>query len=845
MTSFIAIRGVNDKMELQFVLDGQRAPVKLGDGAFGCVFHVRDSANNNYALKIFYESCDKFVQVSQNEEINLGNKLRKHFKDRNDRIAEVHRYLVVSLARVECFKSSKAYKCLGKYFEKLAFKVSDKATVMDIYPQSLKDLLERGWTIPMPPEKTKRSAATKADAEKLTGYSILRDIPQTERERCILPLVRQVAEALSILSDAKYNHQDIKPANILLRGVGQEIEVALADLGFVNTGESQKHGSLFRHQPLGTRHYRSPEQTDFFDICEVDLRCLVDGDYELSTRDPKFRDTFSEEGDFVVFSKLPDPIQWEINKAIAFETIEGEGNLAKIRIKGLLAPKLHHDVKTQITINKRQTDRTDIFGLGAIMFDMLTCGQSPEQFYDLLRVHDRKEEIDKGLAQRYLHFRNGGGTVPEIDAIFQNMRVDANSEFPHPDMVRIILKCMMSKPSDSYWNSGRWETIKCDLDELINQLKCFEYKELEYNHLTKSNRQKILNGQQHTAPEECLREIQECSYMKPDQCVKRLVLGIRYLRKVVELVGTEIKGGPDVSYLANISPGSLIIKRNVFVPRLVFFEEERDFKAVIESGNPRALVQLFSAGALSPPFIDGLVQEGEVWVSDDSESEGADSDVVRLGYELWGSDGGWPSEKMEGYRLILDLSTADRVNREITQSDRSKGVLCVSGDENLATRLSVNAGRYRAHFVRRFDRSHYYISMLGVYIRLIFFADTPRGQMHTPQSVYFFKEGRSLNRSRLVKLRSFPNRLVGRNKSLDDLFLLISGVYVRFLTLECGDKMEKFVKDIENAISAVLQFPKEKIMNESVDEVISNCRSLCADKFPDIDELVNKNIVAH
>jgi hypothetical protein len=44
--------------------------------------------------------------------------------------------------------------------------------------------------------------------------------------------------------------------------------------------------------PLGTRHYRSPEQKDYFDICDVDIQ--VDSEnhkVELISTDPKLRDS--------------------------------------------------------------------------------------------------------------------------------------------------------------------------------------------------------------------------------------------------------------------------------------------------------------------------------------------------------------------------------------------------------------------------------------------------------------------------------------------------------------------------------------------------------------------------
>ena len=820
-----------DKLTLQFVCDDEM-PVKLGDGTFGCVFRVQDSAHNNYALKIFYEPSDEFVLQSQNEEMDLGDRLRRLFKDRIERANEVERYLVVASHRVENFKSSPAYKKHADYFENLKFKVSNRGIVMDIYPLSLKDLLERGWP------RTQEREANLALSVRKSGYSILRSLPQREREKCILPIMRQLADGLSILQEARCNHQDIKPANILIREVGPRIEAALADLGFVNTGQFQVAGSLFQMQPLGTRHYRSPEQVDFFDICEVDINPLENGDYELITRDPKFQDTFSEKGDLIVFSKLSEKVQWEI-KDIQFEHMKDDSSVTRIVIEGLDGVKLHKDVRTQITVNKVQTDRTDIFGFGAIMLDMLTCGRSPEQFYNLLRVHDRATTIEKGLAQRYAHFCTGGGTVPEIDAIFQYMRVDFNSGFPHPDIVLMVLKCMMSKPSDSYyWKSGicgKWEPIKGDLDKIIRELNCASYGEVGSNYLTNGGQFRVEpRDDPQENPTQELSRIQSLRYRDSGECVERLVTGIRFLGKVAHMLNAEIRGGPDISYLVNVSPNSLVRRRGEFVPRFVYFENEDDFNAVMESGSPRSLPQLFAAGGLSPPFVRGLVQEGEVWVSENA-GEG-----VHLGYELWYRGGRWPIGSLTDNHVLVDISATSKVSLVVGEHDSKKGTVQVTGDR--VDQIPADTTRFHAHFVRKLDRRDYYVAMLGVYVRLIFFVDPVTRQRHTPQSIYFLEEGRGRVR---LKRQGRPKR------SMESLFSLMAGTYARLLTLQLDGSGERTnliqasLDSFKDCISRLLRCTIDDLMDAPVDRLIETAKgnSRLIAGFPDIDRLVDENIV--
>ena len=864
MTSFTALFGV-DRLKLHFVLDDQKNPIKLGDGTFGCVFRVQDSGFNDYALKIFYKPSDKFVEASQSQEMSLGSRLREHFhkEGQHERLADIERYLVVSKGHVTNFTSSDAYKSFEDYFELLAFGVSNKAIVMNNYPMSLKDVLERGWP--------RKKAVDDGGSDRKSGYSILRGIPQEEREKCILPIVRQIAEALSILRDANVNHQDIKPANVLIREVGPEIQVALADLGFVNTGQFQRHGSTFQNQPLGTRHYRSPEQMDFFDVCEVDIRPLGKSKgYELRTQDPKFYSTFSEKGDLVVFSKLGEPIQWEIDK---IDKIEGQSSddgpkTTVIHIRDLQKRVLHEDVRTQITVNKKQTDRTDLFGLGAIIFDMLTCGKSPEQFYNLLRVHDDgKKTIEERLSlQRYRQLRNDGGMVPEIDAIFQSMRVDSNSRPPHPELITIILKCMMSKPSDSYYSKKPskliWKSVRDDLDILIKELGCDSYSQIQYNHLASGGNLPIQSSRSPESPQDQLHEIQDLSYGNSHECVKRLLLGFNYLRKISGMVDDEIKFSEEISYLSNVAPNNLRKHRSGYAPRLALFEAEKDFDNVIESQNPQALVQLFSAGGLRPPFIDGLVNEGEIWVKKE-QPEQPEDDTVCLGFEIWGRDSGFLyKDKDIGYqRVLIDISLTDRMNEKIEGIDYAKGVLCVKAKDRLSKILTFEDGRRRAYFVGKFDRAYYYLAMFGIYIRLLFFVDSTRGQKHTPMSVYFLEDGRSVGKAgfRPFPVLSSSKKWSFRKSSpLSNLFSLMAGIYARLLTLELEDKAPlRVVKDsfdkIQGSMCELLRCDSTDLSNieskkdapdidQYVRKLVGTRDDLQIAEAPDIDQLVRENI---
>lgn len=439
-------------------------PIKIGDGSFGAVFAVVDGAGQPYALKIFYEVASQDREVVRTAHQRFKSEMNASAKIRAALPTGAISGLVLPIASTESFKNSSAGTKLKEYFQNINLSVSNFALVMERYDCTLKNLLEGKNK----PHSKASVAAEKADAatNKLqSGYEVLKSLKRDEkREQFIAWIIHELIVGLKILHRANLRHHDIKPANILLRlDLAGRLHVALGDLGFLHPDwtADPNNGTLIQNNqdglPLGTRHYRSVEQRDYFDVCEVDVD--PSAEHQLSTSDPKFRDSLMEVGDVLIFSKDRGKSGSQMHEVEDISRTEG---ITKIKLKK--NHTLKPDQRTQVNLYKKHTIRTDIFGIGALIYDMVTCGRSPERFYDFIRRWDRTIiksgngdatrsqqfgifELEKEYNQRY--FTKASGVSAEMSSVFDELRYDEKN-YPSPKIANIIFKCMLGRASGSY-----------------------------------------------------------------------------------------------------------------------------------------------------------------------------------------------------------------------------------------------------------------------------------------------------------------------------------------------------------------------------------------------------------
>ncbi|MCC5663053.1 protein kinase [Nostoc sp. CHAB 5784] len=542
----------DNSLTFYFTLDEQNQPIKLGDGTFGVVFAVYSNRQNKFAVKLLYEHSDTDIVKSR-----FQNELES-----TQRITEVKKDtklfgVIETIGWTKSFRSSEIYKTLKDFFE--PFRISDYALVTEKYDSTLKDLLEE--RVPVDADKQ----VVKEGMYELTGYDILRKMNFEDRIADILPYLVDIARGLVTLHQAHLLHLDLKPANIFIKKEDSEVKAVIGDLGFLLPGQKPVPGALpiaNPQLPLGTRHYRSPEQKDYFDICDVEIK-VDNNNVELITYDPKLRDTIIEDTDFVLFSK-------NSQNTYPIKSINSNDTSENFRTSITLHPEarenLKSDKKTQIILYKRQDERTDLFGFGAIVFDLLTCGESPERFYENIRViYDKKEKTVDEIMEDYRMVYEFKSSEPSLIQVFEPFKLSKNSTIYAPEeIVEIILKCILYKTKNTFYSLSRCgdtngnKPVKLVLNSLIElyERKHFGFKRLN-NHLCN----RIWKNGNNSPTPSFLETLKELQSLDKDNLPARFVKGLWYLDQISDLVSRSLNASP--FSFSELHPTNLaVVERN-------------------------------------------------------------------------------------------------------------------------------------------------------------------------------------------------------------------------------------------------------------------------------------------
>jgi len=729
--------------DLSFTADDKRVykfciknglPDKLGDGFFGVVYRIKDSEDKEWAFKLFYEKGDTTKERYKKERA-VAKQLHKRFQNLSG--------LIEPVAGTDKFKIDKqaAGKKLEEFFASQGIVISQFGLVLPVYEKTLKGLLEESCF------NTNES-----------GYKILETMNFVTRTATILPFLQTIVAGLRKLYSENYTHLDLKPANIFVKEIDPipGFEAVVADLGFLDISDSKSDSlksyprALSDDLPLGTRHYRSPEQKDYFDVCDVEVKVEGNGKLvRLLVHDPKFDDTIIEPGDWVRFSKAPKNI-YQISQI----SLEGKNNEPFKEIsfeKSIAGDLILPESNTQVILYKNQRLRTDLFGLGAIAYDMITCGKSPERFYENIKGLDiDTDNRDEGIIymlENYKRIAKSRSSEPFFHHIFKPFQHQNKQEYAPVELVELILKCMLYKSKETYFhafkrtiiekemqktaadkeikNNNDEEQILIGVEAVLNKLIETKFSYAGKNPLI-LGKPSLANSIDYTLD----KTIREVKTMKGSYHV-RLFMGIKYLDLLINMIYEKVfkinstqyfsellpnnirvkmdgnnpthlnfdysAYGDEKEYILNLEEDSVHVKitgdnQNIYVPNeFVFMRRKISLKSWQEEKLNSTAPNLFKYDFTTPSFSGDLLQKND-WILFSKLSIKEES--RRL----------WRVQFIDYDQRVIGLTSYNNESDSLNVEDRK----LIENDDDII-------------YYRNLDRSAYYLYLLGIYIQQLFF----------------------------------------------------------------------------------------------------------------------------
>ncbi len=729
--------------------------------------------------------------------------------------------LVLSEGWTTEFDKSAAHNSLKDAFARFGLSISPLALVMPYFECTLKDLLECGG----PEGRLVRGAP--AENPGAPGYEILGKMALPERERQITAIMHQIVTGLRALHAAKLFHRDIKPANVMMHATGGNVQVALADFGFLEDLPEQTGSGYGGTLPLGTRHYRSPEQKDYFDLCDVSVTPRDDGGTKwliLETTDKKFTDTLIERGDIAEFSKDKHGETDRSTGYMVEDVVPGDEKSTIILDNPYKTS--FTDEKTQVLFYKKPSARTDLFGVGALMFDMLTLGKSPECFYDYLRPLDRhnpegsEASAVNALVEKYRAAVNGNTTSAELASILDQVRTNALGHYPSSEFMAIVFRCMMSRSRGSYFESGQNppkhpESATADPDEpdsgseeepsehnvfdrILEDLKGLPSLRGHAESLSSPvglppfptesplwSGEAVDDGRSDSGASfvEGMRRAYGWGSGK-----ERFAWAARRLDRISNAIANICQQN---DFYVDIGPNNLQVNNNdtEIRPLIATYRTEDQYLGAVLTGSAWSLEAGGATNNLTPLFTRFNIRAVRL----DLEKRPGDSGNIHAKVSYTESLPVWRGCAEGDFLRVADSSGRPGL-LEITRVNRSGGLLNISAEPRKTGdgfSLGTNGTRYDGLAIRRLDPRRCYLSMLATYLHHLFFVDDRSDTGVIPDETWNYlkkitgESAQDAGRGKMFGTVSLPDFLSGMNRpmGIDRVRLSIANLYVKLIRL--------------------------------------------------------------
>jgi serine/threonine protein kinase len=240
--------------------------------------------------------------------------------------------------------------------------------------------------------------------------------PNVIRNHAVLQIFSQIVQSVLNLHEKGEAHRDLKPGNIFFQHsedpLNMRVQIKLADLGYVTNAEVIKTRDSLQgghEQALGSPFYRAPEQADL----PIEVRINIgDSDNKL-VKGKRSKISSIEAGDLLYVADLFTN-EGSHHRAAAETEHESKENLSKddmaegarrfreeylkhryigirnakidattgefeLELEAAIDSREKHDLQAQIS--KGTGIHTDVYSLGAILYDLVSGGRNPEHFY--------------------------------------------------------------------------------------------------------------------------------------------------------------------------------------------------------------------------------------------------------------------------------------------------------------------------------------------------------------------------------------------------------------------------------------------------------------------------------